>query len=109
MVKKITALILGVISFFLMLAIGEEFGAPIGFSFIGIYYLFSQFYLSRGNARALYEDWPLILLLNAALIVTAVLILLIEEDEKWASIVAAISIICSVIGAAIAAWFAKAR
>ncbi|MCP4077731.1 MAG: hypothetical protein GY744_16285 [Gammaproteobacteria bacterium] len=109
MVRKITALSLGAISFFIMFALGEEFGVSIAFSVIGIYYLFSQFFLSRGNARALYEDWPLILFLNAALIVTAVLVLLIEPDTKWHSIVAIISIVCSVIGAAIAAWFAKAR
>ena len=103
MAKKIIALILGIISFFLGFAVGETFGVAAAFIVIGIYYLFSQFFLSRGNPRALHEDWSLILLLNAALIVTAVLILLIEPDAKWQSIVAAISIVCSVIGAGLAA------
>ena len=107
MAKKIIALILGIISFFLMFALGESFGVPIAFIAIGIYYLFSQFLLSRGNTRALYEDWSLILLLNAALIVTAVMILLLEPDAKVHSVVAVISIFCSVIGAGIAAWLAK--
>ena len=107
MAKKISALILGIISFFVMFALGEEFGVPVAFIAIGIYYMVSQFFLSRGNSRALYEDWPLILLLNAALIMTAVMILLIEPDAKIHSIVAVISIVCSVIGAGIAAWLAK--
>jgi len=107
MAKKIIAVILGIISFFIMFAVGEPFGVIVGFSFIGIYYMFIQFLLSRGNPRALYEDWPLILFLNAALIVAAILILLVEPDTKWHSIVVVISIVCSVIGAGIAAWLAK--
>ena len=109
MVKKITAVILGVVAFFLMFAVGETFGAPIGLGFVAVYFLFSQLFLSRGNDRALYEDWPLMLLLNAAVIVTAVMILFIEPDAKWTSVVAVISIAGSVIGAGVAAWFAKAR
>jgi len=107
MKNKIIAFILGITSFFLMFALGETFGVGVAFIAIGIYYLFSQFFLSRGNPRALYEDWSLILLLNAALIVTAILIILIEPDTKWHSIAAVISLVSSVIGAGIAAWFAK--
>lgn len=109
MAKKISALVLGIISFFLMFALGEEFGAPTAFIMIGIYYFLAQFLLSRGNTRALYEDWPLILLLNAALILTAILILLIVPDAKWTSIIAIISIVCSVLGASLAARLAKVR
>ena len=109
MAKKIIALILGVISFFLMFVLGESFGVTTAFIVIGIYYLCAQFFLSRGNARALYEDWLLVLLLNATLIVTAVMILLIEPDTKWHSIIAVISIVCSVIGAKISAWLAKSQ
>jgi len=35
MVRKITALSLGAISFFIMFALGEEFGVSIAFSVIG--------------------------------------------------------------------------
>ena len=107
MAKKIIALLLGIISFFMMFALGEEYGISIAFIAVGIYYLFSQYFLSRGNPRALYEDWPLILLLNAALIVTAILILLIEPDAKSDSIVALISVLSSVVGAGLAGWMAK--
>ena len=109
MAKKIIALILGIISFFLMFTLGETYGAPTAFIAIGNYYLFSQFLLSRGNNRALYEDWPLILLLNAALIVTAVMILLLEPDTKFHSLAAIISVVCSVTGAGIAAWLSDER
>ena len=109
MAKKVIALILGIISFFLMMELGEIFGVRVAFLAIGIYYLIAQFFLSRGNTRALREDWPLILLLNAALVVTAVLVLLIEPDAKYTAIVAVISIACSVIGAGVAAWRAKIR
>ena len=107
MAKKIVAIFLGVISFFLMLEVGESFGAPVGFLTIGVFYLVSQFFLSRGNARALPEDWPLLLSLNAVLIVTAILILIIEPDAKWTAIVAVVSILCSAIGAGLAGLLAK--
>ena len=109
MAKKIIALILGIISFFLMFALGETFGVSVAFIAIGIYYLLSQYFLSRGNNRALHEDWPLILLLNAVLIVTAVIILLLEPDTKFHSVVAVISIVCSIVGAGIAARLANKR
>ena len=109
MAKKITALFLGIISFFLMMELGEIFGVVIAFIAVGIYYLVAQFFLSRGNTRALYSDWPLILMLNAALILTAILVLLIEPDAKYTAIVVVISIACSVIGAGLAAWSAKYR
>lgn len=107
MSKVIVALILGIVSFFLSFALGEEIGVPFAFIAIGIYYVFCQFFLSRGNARALYEDWALILSLNAALIVTAVMVLLIEPDTKWHAVVALISIGGSVVGASAASWVAR--
>ncbi len=109
MAKKILALILGIIYLFLMFVIGEEFNVSAAFIATGIFYLFSQFFLSRGNPRALYEDWPIILILNAALIVTAILILLIEPDTKSDAFVALISITSSAIGAGLAGWIAKTK
>ncbi|MGD8236842.1 MAG: hypothetical protein PVG47_07680 [Chromatiales bacterium] len=106
MAKKVIAVILGIFSFFLLMFLGEECGVAIAFIATGIYYLISQFFLSRGNARALYEDWWLILSLNAALILVAVLILLIEPDDKYTAGVAVISFVSSVAGASIAALLA---
>ena len=107
MPKKIIAFILGLISFFLFFALGEELGIKVAFLGICIYYFISQYFLSRGNPQALFKDWLIILLLNATLIVTAVLTLLIEPNAKWQSVVVVISIMSSVIGAGLAAWLAK--
>ena len=107
MAKKVISVILGVLSFFIMMFLGEEFGVATGFIATGIYYLLAQFFLSRGNARALVEDWSIILFLNSTLIVVAVLILLIEPDAKYTAFVVVISILSSVIGAWIASMLAK--
>ena len=109
MTKKIIAFILGLISFFLMFALGEGFGINVAFFGIGIYYLISQYFLSRGNPHALFKDWSIILSLNATLIITAVLILIFEPNAKIQTIVTVISIIYSFIGAGLAAWFAKKK
>ena len=107
MTKKIIAFILGLISFFLMFALGEGLGINVAFLGIGIYYLISQYFLSRGNPQALFKDWLIILSLNATLIVSAVLVLLFEPNAKMQSLVVVISIMSSVIGAGLAAWLAK--
>jgi uncharacterized membrane protein YjjP (DUF1212 family) len=91
----------------MLMFLGEEFSVTTAFVATGIYYLFSQFLLSRGNPRALYEDWPIILFLNSALIAVAALILLIEPDAKYTAIVAVISLGSSVFGAWIATLLAK--
>ena len=105
--KKIIAFILGLISFFLLFALGEGFGINVAFLGIGVYYLISQYFLSRGNPQALFKDWLIILLLNSTLIVAAILVLFFEQTEKMQSIAVVISTVSSVIGAGIAAWSSK--
>ena len=56
MPKKIIAFLLGILSFFLMFAIGESFGIVAVFLGPGIYYAIAQFLLSRGNPHALFKD-----------------------------------------------------
>jgi lipoprotein signal peptidase len=107
MAKRVIAVFLGIISFPLLMFVGEEFNVATAFILTGFYYLVAQFFLSRGNPRALYEDWPLMLFLNAALIVVAVLILIIEPDAKYTAIVAVISMAGSAVGAWIATMRAK--
>ena len=77
MAKKVLAFFLGVVSFFMMFAIGEPLGAAAAFTALGIYYFICQLLLSRGNTRAIYRDWPLIFSLNAVMIVTAAMVLMI--------------------------------
>jgi hypothetical protein len=107
MAKKVIAVSLGILSFFLLMLLGEEYGVAIAFIATGIYYLISQFFLSRGNARALYEDWFLILILNSTLFFVALLILLIEPHAKYTAVVAVISLASSILGAGIAALLAS--
>lgn len=106
MAKRMLALVLGIISFFLFFFIGEEVGLAAGFIGSGIYYFIAQFLLSRGNPVAPRNDWVVILCLNVAFIVTAILVLLIEPDTKWHAIVVVISLGCSILGAKFAALLA---
>ncbi len=107
MVKKVLAVILGILSFFLMFAVGEPFGITAALVAVGIYHFTCQLVLSWGNSRALYDDWTLLLLLNAAMIVTAVLVLILEPDTKWKAVVVIVSLGSSMLGLAIAAALAK--
>lgn len=109
MTKPVIAFLLGIVPFFLLFALGETFGMGAAFSGIGIFCFICQFFLSRGNPHALFGDWRIILALNAVLIASAVLVLLIEPNAKWQSIVAVISIISSVFGAGLAAFFARKK
>jgi hypothetical protein len=104
MSKIIAALVLGIVSFFLMFLIGEEVSVGAGYGFVGVYYLICQFILSRDSSRPLVEQWLVILALNAALIVTSILVLLIEPDTKYHALVAVVSLLASVLGATAAGW-----
>ena len=107
MARKIIAFILGIISYFLMFALGEPFGLNIAFLGISIYFFVSQYFLSRGNPQALFHDWSIILSLNAVLIVTSIHVLLFESNAKMQSLIVVVSIVSSVMGAGLAAWLAK--
>jgi hypothetical protein len=105
--KKIIAFILGFLSFFLMFILGEGIGIYAAFIGMGIYYLISQYFLSRGNPQALFKDWLIILSLNSTLIVASVLILFVEQSGKMQSLIVIVSTVSSVAGAGLAAWLAK--
>ena len=107
MAKKLAALTLGIISFFLMFAVGEELGIVAAFIFIAVYYLAAQFLLSRGNPNALEQDWPVLLILNTPMILTAITVLLIEPDAKYTAVVVVISTMSSVIGVGLASRLSR--
>lgn len=72
MPKLIVAFLLGVLSFFLMFAIGEtalhyfgDAGLIPMFIVMAAYFFFCQFRLSRGHADAIRRDWPIMLALDA--------------------------------------------
>jgi hypothetical protein len=105
--KMLIAVILGVLSFFLMFFLGEVFGDYAAFIGIGAFFLSSQYFLSRGNPQALRKDWPLIIALNFTLL-SATLICLVVEPNKGAKLatlcLAVLAVACSYAGAALAAW-----
>ena len=79
------AFILGILSFFLYMFIGEEFSHYIGdagfvlsFVLMAAYFFVCQFRLSRGNADALRKDWPIMLALNAAPLATVIIMVFME-------------------------------
>ena len=74
-------------------------------------FLTAQFFLSRGNPRALRQDWPLIAALNFAPFCSVVVlwVLLPREAALAMLIVANITLGCSYAGAALAALMARRR
>jgi hypothetical protein len=104
------AVILGVLSFFLMFFLGEVFGDYAAFIGMGDYFLISQYFLSRGNPQALRKDWPLIIALNFTLLFATIICLAVEPNKgaKLATLCLAIlAVACSYAGAALAARTAK--
>jgi hypothetical protein len=85
--RIISALVLSVLFFFLYFFVGEtsahylgDAGFAVIFILTGVYFFICQFRLSRGNAEALRQDWPIILALNA---VPLVMVILMVGKEKW--------------------------
>jgi len=87
------AFLLGVLSFILMMFIGEFLVKLIGetmglfatFSALAVYFFICQFLLSRGNPDALRTDWRIMLALAAVPLVSVVIMTLVED---WSVILA---------------------
>ena len=83
------AFLLGVLSFILMMFIGEFLGKLIGetmglfatFSALAVYFFICQFLLSRGNPDALRTDWRIMLALAAVPLVCVVIMALVEKAD----------------------------
>jgi len=83
------ALLLGLLSFVLMMFIGEFLVKLIGetmgllatFSLLAVYFFICQFLLSRGNPDALRTDWRIMLTLGAVPIVSVVIMVLVEGRD----------------------------
>ena len=88
MSKVFGAFILGVLSFVVFMFVGETadniFGAIAAFiaTFIlmAVYFFICQFLLSRGNPHAFCKDWPIMLVLNATIIVVLFVSVLVEKQ-----------------------------
>jgi hypothetical protein len=81
------AFLLGVLSFALFMFVAHTVGSLLGetadvivFGIVMLAYFFiCQFRLSRGNPNALIKDWPIMLALNATIIVVLFVSVLVEK------------------------------
>ncbi len=77
--KLLPAFVLGLLSFFVLMFIGETVGALAGFASMIVYFFVCQFVLSRGNIHAHLEDWPVMLALDAIPLVVIIIMVLVEK------------------------------
>ena len=120
--KIALALLLGVLSFLLLFLLGEVVSVPAGvpaaeyvhatlfIGGVGTYFLISSYILSRGNPQAVRQGWPILLALNATLLVATLIAWLIEPNRGAvlaAAGTALLAVVCSLVGAALAARAAR--
>ncbi len=88
MSKVLGAFLLGVLSFVVFMFVGEtadnifgDIAAPIAtLILMAAYFFICQFLLSRGNPHAFLKDWPIMLVLNAAIFVVLFVSVLVEKQ-----------------------------
>ncbi len=112
--KIFAALMLGVVAFFLLFALGEGVRIPpsvAGAQFVqgaifvggmGLYFLLCAFWLTRGDRRPLLRSWPIIVALGTPLLATVLIALAVEPNKGAVAEVAAVwllGVLCSCIGA----------
>ena len=81
------AFLLGLLSFALMMFIGETLVKPLGegmglvvtFAALAVYFFICQFMLSRGKPDALRTDWRIMLALGAVPLISVVIMALVED------------------------------
>ena len=79
--KPLVAFLLGLLSFLVVMLIGETVGPLAAFVSMGAYFFICQFLLSRGNIDANREDWPIMLALNATVLGMVLIMVLVEKRE----------------------------
>jgi hypothetical protein len=75
------AFLLGLVSFLLLMFVGETFGLPAAFAALAVYFFACQFLLSRNNPDALRADWRVMLTLVAVPLVSVVIMALVEKRD----------------------------
>jgi len=91
MTKWSGAFLLGVLSFVVFMFVGETADQFLGDTATAIvttivmmaYFFICQFLLSRGNPNAFLKDWPIMLLLNAVIIVALFVSVLLEKQGRF--------------------------
>jgi len=87
MSKTLIAFFLGLFSFFFMF-VGEtlshyfgDVGLVPAFILMAMYFFVCQFFLSRGNPNAFPKDWPIMLALDAVLLLALIPMAILETQE----------------------------
>ena len=91
MQKVVVPLILGLGSMVVFMVVGETADALLGDIAAGIvigivmlaYFFICQFFLSRGNPKALRKDWPIMLELGAGAVFVAFITAVAEKREVF--------------------------
>jgi len=119
MSKVFMAFLLGLFAFFLFMFIGETgmsrlgdvAGLIVAFILMAAYFFICQFLLSRGNPDAYRKDWPVMLALDAILLVALFFMILAERREVVLSQGLGILIFCcgATFAGAVAASIAARR
>ena len=81
MKKVVFAFLLGLVAFPVLMFVGETWGLFPAFAALAVLFFVCQFLLSRDNPNALWRDWPIMLALNAVMIVSVVIMSMVEERE----------------------------
>ena len=74
------ALGLGLLSFVVLTFVGETVGLFAAIVTSAVYFFVCQFLLSRGNVDAYRKDWPVMLALDATVLISVTIMVLVE---KW--------------------------
>jgi len=85
MSKVKVAFLLGVISFLVVMVVGETFSekATIFFILMAAYFFICQFFLSRGNPDAYRNDWRIMLALDSVLVLGMFIAFLVEKRKVF--------------------------
>ena len=115
MSKALIAFFLGLLGMFLYLGVaegfsyyyGENVGLAAAFILVAAYFFFCQFFLSRGNPNAFPKDWPIMLALDAVLLLSIILMALSESLEE--TLTQGSVILLSCCGGTLAGAFAASK
>jgi len=81
--RHVIAFFLGLLSFLVLMFVGETYGDPKAAAVAAVYFFVCQFLLSLDN-KAAHRNWTLMLALN---FVTIILTIIMVIGEKWPTIV----------------------
>ena len=110
MKRFVIAFALGLLSFGVMMFIGESFGLPAAFASLAAYFLACQFLLSRRNPGPWWSEWRLMLALDAVILLTVVIMVVVEARQTVLEQAPGMLLACcggTLAGALIGSWAAR--